>query len=41
MSIQPVRWTGPPLGAHTHQVLTDLLGYSAGMIEDLEKKEVI
>jgi crotonobetainyl-CoA:carnitine CoA-transferase CaiB-like acyl-CoA transferase len=41
MSIQPVRWTGPTLGAHTQQVLMDLLGYSAETIEDLTQKGVI
>jgi formyl-CoA transferase len=30
-----IRWTGPALGEHTHEVLHDLLGYSDAEITDL------
>jgi crotonobetainyl-CoA:carnitine CoA-transferase CaiB-like acyl-CoA transferase len=36
-----VRWTGPELGAHTQEVLADLLGYDAAKIEALKSAKVI
>ena len=36
-----VRWTGPTLGEHTHEVLSRDLGYSAEKIAQLEKSGVI
>jgi formyl-CoA transferase len=36
-----VRWTGPGLGAHTQEVLADLLGYDAAKIEALKSAKVI
>jgi formyl-CoA transferase len=36
-----VRWTGPELGEHTDQVLTDVLGLSAGDIAKLRELGVV
>jgi formyl-CoA transferase len=36
-----VRWTGPDLGEHTDQVLTDVLGLSAGDIAKLRELGVV
>ncbi|WP_220448130.1 CaiB/BaiF CoA transferase family protein [Nonomuraea diastatica] len=36
-----VRWAGPELGAHTDQVLGELLGYSAGRLGELRAMKVI
>jgi formyl-CoA transferase len=37
----PLRWTGPAIGAHTEEVLGTLLGYSASRIEALRRDGVI
>jgi formyl-CoA transferase len=37
----PLRWTGPAIGAHTGEVLGTLLGYSASRIEALRRDGVI
>lgn len=36
-----IRWTGPDVGAHTDEVLSELLGLDAGEIERLKKDGVI
>lgn len=36
-----VRWTGPDLGEHNHQVLTELLGLDRRAIEALEREGVL
>jgi formyl-CoA transferase len=36
-----VRWTGPELGEHTDQVLTDVLGLSSGDIAKLRELGVV
>jgi formyl-CoA transferase len=36
-----VRWTGPEMGSHTDQVLTDLLGYDADKLSSLRAIKVI
>ena len=36
-----VRWTGPELGEHTDEVLTDVLGLSAGDIAKLRELGVV
>ena len=36
-----VRWPGPPVGAHTEEVLEKLLGLPSGEVEDLRKQGVI
>jgi crotonobetainyl-CoA:carnitine CoA-transferase CaiB-like acyl-CoA transferase len=36
-----VRWLGPPLGAHTEQVLREIVGLRPDEIEVLEKKGVV
>jgi formyl-CoA transferase len=36
-----VRWPGPPLGAHTDEVLADRAGRSADQIKALREKGVI
>ena len=36
-----VRWPGPPLGAHTNEVLSGLAGFSAGRLAGLRARGVI
>lgn len=36
-----IRWVGPPLGAHTDQILEAQLGMSAAEIEDLRSRGVV
>jgi crotonobetainyl-CoA:carnitine CoA-transferase CaiB-like acyl-CoA transferase len=36
-----IRWPGPPVGAHTDEVLTEILGLSAAEIEPLRQEKVI
>jgi crotonobetainyl-CoA:carnitine CoA-transferase CaiB-like acyl-CoA transferase len=37
----PVRWTGPAVGAHTDQLLHDLLGYSADRVQALRDAGIL
>jgi crotonobetainyl-CoA:carnitine CoA-transferase CaiB-like acyl-CoA transferase len=36
-----VRWTGPRIGAHTDEVLSEVLGFSAATVEDLREQGVV
>ena len=36
-----IRWPGPPVGAHTQDVLSQRLGYGAAEIETLRQKGVL
>ncbi|GAB2737515.1 CoA transferase [Salinifilum aidingensis] len=36
-----LRWAGPELGAHTEEVLSGLLGYSTGQLDELRAQGVI
>lgn len=40
-SLGTVRWPGPPVGAHTEEVLGELLSLPSGEVEDLRKQGVI
>ena len=37
----PVRWTGPAIGAHTGQILQGLLGYSADRMQTLRDGGIV
>jgi crotonobetainyl-CoA:carnitine CoA-transferase CaiB-like acyl-CoA transferase len=36
-----IRWTGPPIGAHTDEILRDDLGLSADEISKLREEGVV
>jgi formyl-CoA transferase len=36
-----VRWLGPELGEHTHEVLTGLLGISEAELSELQERRVV
>jgi crotonobetainyl-CoA:carnitine CoA-transferase CaiB-like acyl-CoA transferase len=36
-----IRWTGPPIGAHTDEILRDDLGLSADEISKLRERGVV
>lgn len=36
-----VRWTGPAIGQHTEEVLTELLGFSADELDELRRMGVV
>jgi succinyl-CoA--D-citramalate CoA-transferase len=36
-----VRWTGPALGEHNHEVLCELLGLSLSQVADLQRQGVV
>jgi crotonobetainyl-CoA:carnitine CoA-transferase CaiB-like acyl-CoA transferase len=36
-----IRWPGPPVGAHTDEVLTELLGLRSNEIDALRREGVI
>ena len=36
-----IRWPGPPIGAHTREVLSEFLNMSAAQIEALRNEKVL